>query len=377
LATGTRTTARPKRASQGGAVKQIIGIIAGGLIAAPVAQMILMWMPGNWQRQQRDPLGVAPKIAAVIPWIVPKSLRTDEEGSVHQPTQPAVAQRPDRTGQGTTVTGTGGNVSDPPGGLNRPELTEALKPTGEKPKDPPEGNGNENLPNPDPFNPTAPDPTTDPDPLDPSATDDPPATSDPPMNEGPKLGPKVAPEFAAADLLEQIKVGTQAKALIDQAAAPEGEGRSAKAGEFMEKMNELAHVVTFAKERPTGHVEHLDDMLANASNSDRKRTIVATLGEAEFKKKAKDRPTNGLIFVGTVKDIQSRDQLFEVIVELHAKSKKPVSVYSKSNPTAGFAVGDMVIFLGEIFDKPNQQIDGYKGPDEPVIWGGYSQVIKP
>src|SRR5205085_10755577 len=98
-----RTGRRPQRKEKSGLLF-LINVVAGGVLAAPLALLTLWWVFGV-DPPELGPVG--PKVARYAPWIVPKRLRGDDEteisisrprgyvGKERQP-QPATAatQRP-------------------------------------------------------------------------------------------------------------------------------------------------------------------------------------------------------------------------------------------------------------------------------------------
>jgi hypothetical protein len=64
-------TRAPRRPAKKPAV-EIAKIVAGGLLAIPLAQLILWWLPGRWQR---DPLKIGPTVGQYVPWVVPPNYR--------------------------------------------------------------------------------------------------------------------------------------------------------------------------------------------------------------------------------------------------------------------------------------------------------------
>ena len=47
----------------------MIKVVLGGMLAIPLAQLILWWLPGSWSR---DPMDVGPKASQIVPFLVPK-----------------------------------------------------------------------------------------------------------------------------------------------------------------------------------------------------------------------------------------------------------------------------------------------------------------
>ena len=55
---------------------ELVKIIAGGLLAIPVAQLILWWLPGEWKR---DPFKLGPVVGKAVPWLVPETFRAKDD----------------------------------------------------------------------------------------------------------------------------------------------------------------------------------------------------------------------------------------------------------------------------------------------------------
>ena len=61
----SRTTSRKAE----NPVLTMVKVAMGGMLAFPLAQLILWWLPGSWSR---DPMHIGPKASQYIPWVVPK-----------------------------------------------------------------------------------------------------------------------------------------------------------------------------------------------------------------------------------------------------------------------------------------------------------------
>lgn len=375
--TAMRTTARPakKKASP---MKSIIGIVIGGLVAAPIAQMILWWLPGGWAREQHDPLNLAPKLPGFVAFLAPASLRNADEapineGSEGQPSEQPRSSRPPENNVN--------NVDDVDSSFGRSGLNEALQGgngvsgnggSGSDDKPPRAGNrqngrdGNQQNHRPPRNRPPR---------------NEPPEGGDEPQDDTspqPQVGVKDAPSYTPSDLAAELKKARDRLRLIDDAADKDvpGDVRIARGNEFVNVVAELAHVITFTSDRPAGHLEHVDEILFESGSSKIKRDIIGTLAEKRFNQP--DREGDGILLLGSVKEIRPAGQLFETIVNVNCRSQMPISIYGEKNPekTGAFSPGEMVIVLGVIVDEPNKSLTGYKGPPDPVIWGGYSQVIE-
>jgi hypothetical protein len=75
--TSIRSSRRPRQKSEN-PITTMIKVGLGGLMAAPLAQLILWWA------FSKDPVKLGPKVSPYVPWVVPKSLRGS--GSSQVPT---------------------------------------------------------------------------------------------------------------------------------------------------------------------------------------------------------------------------------------------------------------------------------------------------
>jgi hypothetical protein len=194
----------------------------------------------------------------------------------------------------------------------------------------------------------------------------------------PRAGPKQSHSYSLAALLEQLTLAENAAQLMNIAAAPgldnSGEKRSS-AEQATTLMNRLAHILTFSEPLPAEHAAKLDELLAALTDTSRKRHIIGTFAGISFRKTK--RPSDGLFLVGTVRGSQSYDGVSHCDVELDSNSERLVSVYGNADALVEYKVGDIVVLLGEIFDHPRQDLIGYSGPDQPIVWQGYAKVIGP
>jgi hypothetical protein len=359
------TTARPKAKKKASPVKSIIGVIIGGLVALPLAQMILWYLPGGWGVDQRDPMNIGrnyPTTFGILApsWVKDQAVTPAEEQVSGDPTGGPLKKPPQDAID---------NIDPEGSSFGREDLNGALTGNTKPPKEDDEeesplivddgsGSGEETIP-----------------PIDDPVIDEP----------APKKSPvKDAPTFTAADLGSELKAAQAAEGLINTATKADGDGKAKReaAEQYLTTMSQLAKVLTFAAERPTGHMEHVAGMLTNASDTEKKRVILSTLAGIEFGKA--DRSSDGLIFTGNVREVQQRGKLFETVVEMSTTTKKPISVYTAADPTREsdeedlqrpIAVGDTVVVLGAIIEEPNKNLSGYKGEPDPVIWGGYFHVV--
>ena len=354
------TTTRPKPKKKTSPLKSIIGVVVGGIVALPLAQLILWYLPGGWDVGQRDPMEIGRKYPTTFGMLAPSWVKNSadpiETANNGEP-QPGPLEKPPENAL---------DKLDPAGqSLGRNDLNNALTGGSKKPPEP-SGSGDDAEDEPLVVDDGSDDGGEKVPPIDTPNIDEPPARKSP---------VKDAPTFTSSDLANELKIAKEARGLIDTAAQPEGDGQTKReaAETFLSTMSQLAKVVTFADKRPAGHMEHVHELLATAADTSQKRKIVSTLASLEFGK-PHSQPA-GTIFMGTVREIQQRGRLFETIVDMSTSTQKPVSVYTSDDPQGAIAAGNTVVVLGVIVDQPNQNITGYKGEPDPVVWGGYWQVV--
>ncbi len=256
-----RTAARPRK-KEASPVKLILGVIIGGMCAAPVAQMILWWLPGSWDIEQHDPMGIARNYPGSLGLLAPASVRNHKEEESGPPVDNNV-QHPGATAP--LDKNALANVGDTPSSLGRDDLAAALR--GDSPDDKPVDDGGGTI-------------------LPPPVVGEPPDVDGPPNvhqggnsgrgNKKPPVGVKNAPKFTTKELSQEIQATKDALVLLDAAVdgSLPGKERKAKAIEFVKIASKLADVATFAEDRPVGHREHLNELLADAGDSHDKRRFL-------------------------------------------------------------------------------------------------------
>ena len=76
-----RSSRRPAKKAEN-PVLLMVKVIGGGMLAIPLAQLILWWLPGDLSR---DPMNLGPKASQYVPWVVPKEYHeTSDEGTTAQ-----------------------------------------------------------------------------------------------------------------------------------------------------------------------------------------------------------------------------------------------------------------------------------------------------
>lgn len=367
-ATTTGKAVRPgRKRKQANPILQLLPVVLGGMMALPIAQMILWWLPGDWKR---DPVGLAPNLPSFMAFLAPESLR--KPGLSEEPDDADNTAQTPRSGNGRppkdalsnlTSNGTGDNSfgRDLSGALlgNEQDNDKSDRPKN-NPRNPrrnggnnsqdgnQNGNGNNQSGGGDPINEVA----------------------------SPVIGPKNAPTYEAAELgaaLTDAKNVPQSLAMAADTTL-EAADRFENADRYQAEIGKLAHVATHTDPRPDGYEEDLDGILSQVSDSTSKLRVAANLAVRHLKQEA--RESDGILISGTVEKIQKHGpQLHEAVIKLKSTSQQPISVFGKKNPKGAFNVGDTVIILGTIIDDPQADLGGYRGPSEPVIWGGYSYSV--
>ena len=381
VATASRRS-RPRQ--KGSPMKSIIGVILGGLLAIPVAQLFLWWvMPFcaglfGWELHidQIDPMSVGRNLSgSFVQFIVPPSVRNPEA------IEDETAAVDPGTANPTTPTGNEDDPDDDPGfeGLlgqngNGPRGANGNRNGGT-------GNGDANNANSNDIDDNdadgnAPGGASDGEPADDGNADgnsDSGSVEPPPQ---PKSPVKNAPAYTSSDLAAELKVVTEEVKRFDNVndqALSFGERKSIR-DDFFAAVAQLAEVTTFVDEKPDGHREHLRSILHDAASTAGKRRMIGVSSNLIIQDES--RSANGIILAGEVTEINKRGPtLHEAIVALDTKTRPPVSVLGTSDPRKSFRVGEQVMILGMIIDKPKDEIRDYVGPDETVVWGGYSQVV--
>jgi hypothetical protein len=78
------------------------------------------------------------------------------------------------------------------------------------------------------------------------------------------------------------------------------------------------------------------------------------------------RTSNGIGLAGVVEEVRSLGEQYRTFIRLPGNDS-PISVITAEKPK--ITAGDTTILLGLIVDDPGQNLLGYDGPDETVIWG--------
>ncbi len=400
-----------KKKSLGG---ELVKIVGGGVIGLLVAYAILLW------GLKVDLLGVAKFLpASILPeQLRPKNLaaRPIPQPQVAQNDQPDIGTTPDAgvpttgtTPDTSTVPADGTPTPDatattpPPGGLsdtlpmpgrtNPPDapLTQPTPTSGDVATPPisvppPETTANNPLPgvmptptgNPTPDTTATAPATSTPDPFAPPSTPDTfpplPTTVTPPAPE--PVGPKNTKNVSLAEASQAMAAATQATDAYLRSTADSPDLKTVRKN-FYFNLAKLAEAITGLKQQPGD--DHDVTMRATASGlisqlvGDRSRLDeLGFLAGFWF-----DHPNrlqeniDGIALAGTVQEVQPLGKNFRTVVKLfkgnfpNAKDMA-VTVISAMKPEV--SAGDTAIVLGTIVKDPAQNLYGYDGREDRIVW---------
>jgi hypothetical protein len=374
------------------------GLTVAGLCGAVFAQLVLWWLP--WEVfPNRDPVDLGPKVAGVIPWIVPKTLRGDAEPrgvsqspdtppSEPQVNHPKPVQPPKVTGKNAgknkdphvKLSDSGLPIQDFAGiDRERPSLSKPVADGAKKKKKLEVESDFAAAPPLQPEKPNLADLTSNPlldnmplNPVSPTAQDAKPEAvapasktpAEPPMENAPVVRLKNAPPITADDFKE-----TLAKA--QQAGEDWKSTGKVQLPSYMTLLK-LAEAVTCADQAAEADVNTAADLLHSIVEAPERLDFLARAGARLLR--GPQRDNNGLLLVGVVKQITARGELYETQLEL-APGESPVSVFSDVDPAQDFQPNDRLLVVGVLVNKPAEALVGYAGDAESTVWAGYCEVL--
>lgn len=324
-----------KKKKEGNPLVHFVGIVAGGLLAFPLAFLILLWLPGSWQR---DPARLGPWLGRTIPFLAPANFRTSAA---------APADRPSTSGEGVASK------------ANKPDLTseqgtDKAKPAGEELREAPEMLAEDPL-------------STDPPSTDPLASDTDPALTLPDVE--PTIKVPVTP-LEPADDVKPDSASTSPKPPVED-SVPESTPPPAPADETPESRREaLAEADKSFNEAAVGAEKKSAAIALYAAAAQYVATLSGDVKEEaaldafvdDFMKfqfvgvyaptwlDNKERESSGIVLSGTVLSCQAADDRFEMRVELPSRDKRQVDVLSPHECKEG----DKVLVAGKIADAESE-----------------------
>jgi hypothetical protein len=394
---GSASRPRPKKKSKN-PMFEMVKVILGGLIALPLAQLILWWaVPGG-----RDPVNIGPSISKLAPFIVPEkfhdpSLKAAAAGGTDNNAPNGEENDPARGTGGGSFAGVdtdnapsgafapGGALN---GGGNNPigNVPTGNTPTGNIPTgNTPTGNTDPGagdltagigLDNPlsgvgEPENPLDPD----------NALIELPDEGDvpDPFAVGENTTGLPTPVQPAGGQLSGVKNGPEyaPQHLTDAVVSMVAKHRAMAAAEAPTQPMKIAFYVSVAE--LSGVVALLDmEDSENAAATKSLRTVAAEFFTPEILPILRgggkgwltheERSTDGVALCGKVKTFSKSGKLFETVIELAIDNE--VTVVSAIHPQDFVSVGKDAIVMARIVKDPSKNIVNYKGDEAEAVFAG-------
>ena len=423
-ATAIRATSR-SRAKKGSPVKSVLGIVLGGALAFPIAQLILWHLPGELKRD----FGAGPFVARYVPQIVPAKFRGNQGGATNDAAEPTddgpadfafnsnnkggAFELPDFNGKTSAGSNDGGKQAKKKGknqGRDKSQQTKSdanakqnsdnnssstTKAAGKSAPTAEPGDGNKA------SNPLAvpnlevPGLTIDPlpgisPPADPTAVTSPaPETtkSEPKPSKAKAVGGTVsqagakpgtvrdAPHISAEDLTKRFADALDANVSLDTVDPTDAAKLKRARQTFYQSFAAFGEAVTFADhgdEAASAERTEMSRLLDEIGNQPEKLALIGQVASGWLRIK---RPNDGILLYGLVKSVEPRGELFETQVQVASKDARLVSLISRSDPTASFAPDSRVLILGTVVEKPDETLAGYTGEAKVVVLDGLYAVL--
>ena len=338
---GRRASSDEKRGK--GSARQIISIVLGGMLALPIAQLIL------W-KLDRDPVNLADKFQNVrwMHWAMPKHKKARWPGVQEE-------EEEDNEGKDTSTSGLESSpgpsqVEIPRGDNNLPDRREIVDLN-----DLERGTGNSqparlpgaSIPEPEPV-------------------DEPGWISD-------------APVFGATILQPMLKqTRMEIKEWEDQPDELEAAERRRLDEGFYAMLAQLGLGITFADEadpEAQALVNETAQLLTSFRGNEKKLRLITEHGS--FKYNLPQEGLRGIALFGTITAIEKKDPYFEVTLKVETEDESTdLVVISRGDPAPLLKPGQQVLILGTALLDPSGNINGYQGDAEQLVIGGFPVVIK-
>lgn len=340
---------RPKK----NPIVEMAKVVAGGLLAVPLALLILLWLPGRWQR---DPLQIGPSLGRTIPWIVPANLRpyrsaleVDSERSAdnhRRPSHPSSSRLKVVPTQEPQVGGTAPGSLPASGASANQNQPQDLSDTAAAPAVPPKSM--------------------------PSNADN----ADPEAEFDLVVGVRNATRRTADELHTALEKAVQANVQWDARGDTSPTVEDQLSSQLYAAFAQLGEVITYVDPHGSGvreSVGTVNSLLMSMAMYPKK---LAALGNsAGVWLDRKDRDSSGVLLFGTVKRIRLSGQLYETQLELAARQRRTLSVISRVDPKGLYGTKDRLLVLGAIVADPATNLAGYTGKEPLVIMAGFPVPI--
>ena len=147
--------------------------------------------------------------------------------------------------------------------------------------------------------------------------------------------------------------------------------------EIYARLCHLAEVVTFVSRGDTntwGQRETVQQLLASVGADARSPESIGRL--AGFQLEPNRHSSSGIAVAGTVQEMSQVGSLYAMKVVLYGLPKV-VTVVSWRPAQPAINVHDRVLILGSIVDNPSENLVGYEGRQDQVVWGGLPVKLPP
>jgi hypothetical protein len=397
-----RPGAAAKKRQPKNPVMEGVKIVLGGIAGLVIAQVILWWVGSSqaWPKQRADMFQLAPKVARLLPWVVPERYRserpaTDAPGG--SPFGAGAVARTDSTTIGSQElperTFVDPNADDGAGDRQGAEPTakknsrraagqsrstagkkaEATWPDGQAPAtsldldiaDMPEladdslddlGLNAELLANDEPI-------------------------ADPVVMPVETLAPEVDPEAeaAAAGLRKAPQITpAELRTAVEEAQTAFSALKAAQADDIRPLLRQTYPVLaklgeTVAFSQPAGDEwRAAGELLQTVLAEEEKLALLGRVGGGWLRAPARDN--NGVLLVGTVKQVRQQGR-YHVTDLLIPGGDQVVAVYSIAEPGETYGPDAQLVVFGAILSDPRSELEGYDGDAEYVIWQGLAEHI--
>lgn len=396
-ATGARrplkTSARGRsQRKSAGPLRLMIQTIGGGAMGLVIAQLILWWMPGNWQRHNRDPFGLSAKVIPYAPFLVPASLKG--EGPVAQAeTTPTI---PDASPRGDTSQLPGESATDAtPANSQIPDFTFDPNATETKSKKAASKNKGKGEPAPAQDAPAAaptepsdepvvvppkveslemPDLSLDQPKGDPKAPPKAPPkepTSDTPPAE-PTLGLINPPMFSQADVSARTAMLVSANVAWDSAQDPPKEEKRKLITAIFDNLGKLGDslAVVGIGQVDAETSQPIRDLLAVIAGDASKTVYIGTLGGRRLAESQAD----GIALYGTVVGHEARGKWFVTRMKLRVAGEPVVAMVSSSDLAPTLPANTNVLVVGRLLPDAVAELSAFEGEPGPAVLYGLHAV---
>lgn len=345
IATSLAPSTRQRPAGKG-MFGQMVGVIFGGLMAIPLAQICLWWIFGQ------DPVHLGPAVSEVVPFIVPSAFRAvGEEGDFSSlpdlQTGKLIAEAGTSSGDDASQNLTSGNdgVSDAQQVKGMDRAGQGTLP--ESPLDTP------SVPNASfQFE------TTDVDIRKVKQTD---ADS---IQDAVQTAVRTQLAWQAA------VTGSDLKSLDDASqeyfAAVCLIGESILFADF--ELTESAQAIGLADTLLQDHLGLQD------RQGDRQLESMMSRRSIQWLDDPASRSNSGALVMGTVTGLERVGKFYEIEVELLNAKGRIANVYGWIRPPEALAIGKRVVILGAIVPQPREEL-GLDTDDDEAVFGGYVRIL--